>query len=276
MLTYVPGNHDMSMSSGDQDWPQKFAAAFPGVRFLADGVYRSGRLVAEHGNRYCLFNSSDTWTNPPSLLPLGYFISRLVAYKVSQTGTEEDFHEILERFVRKFKDDPNFIKALFVAIAQDAGLSEASNIDLTGIGGFPASVGDIGTLYGLLIDNWKQSRPDIDWKLALIGDSVGDLSLAADHIYFSLFGSDQDIVIFGHTHRADLRKHYILAAAPGVPDIHVDLPCRAIYANSGTWVDTAALSCTYVETEIDAAAERHYVRVKGYPDQVLQEGFVKL
>lgn len=67
-----------------------------------------------------------------------------------------------------------------------------------------------------------------------------------------------------------------MAMAPEVKDIHVDLPCRAIYANSGTWVDTAELSCTYVEAQIDADAGRHYVRVMAYPDKILQEGFVKL
>ncbi len=96
-------------------------------------------------------------------------------------------------------------------------------------------------------------------------------------VYFSLFGSDQNIVIFGHTHTADLKKSYILEEAPAVSNIHLDLPCRSIYVNSGTWVDSAPY-CTYVETREDAAAGRHNVRLLSYSPSrtLLQEGFVKL
>ncbi len=65
--------------------------------------------------------------------------------------------------------------------------------------------------------------------------------------------------------------------APAVENIHLDLPCRSIYVNSGTWVDSAPY-CTYVETQEDAAAQRHNVRLLSYyPSKtLLQEGFVKL
>jgi UDP-2,3-diacylglucosamine pyrophosphatase LpxH len=281
-LTYVPGNHDMTLSIADPAGTHQFMkTAFPGIHNgsdpgLADGVYRSGKLAAEHGNRYTLFNASDTWTNPPSLLPIGYFISRLVAYKVSRTGTAEDFHDILRKFIMKLKGNLNFVKDLFDAVAQDAGLNDASPIDMKGIAGFPGTVGGIGSLYEQLIEEWKKHRPDIDWEMAVIGD-VGDLHPAAIHVYFSIFGSGQNIVIFGHTHKADLKKSYILEMAPAVENIHLDLPCRSIYVNSGTWVDSAPY-CTYVETQEDATAQRHNVRLLSYyPSKtLLQEGFVKL
>jgi hypothetical protein len=141
----------------------------------------------------------------------------------------------------------------------------------------PTKVGQISTMYGQLIENWeKNDRNKIGWETATIADT-GDLSWAADRVYFSIFGSDQNIVIFGHTHKADLKKSYILEAAPDVQNIHLDLPCRSIYANSGTWVDGAPY-CTYVETQEDSAAGRHYVQVLAYhPSKtLLQEGFVEL
>jgi len=277
ILTYVPGNHDMTLSTTNPAGNQQFMEnTFPGIHYLADGVYRRGRLVAEHGHRYCLFNAADPWTNPPLLLPLGYFISRLVAHKFMTTGTDEDPVNILRKFIIQLKDSLNFIKDVYEAVAKDAGLKDADPMDMAGISGFPATVGAIGTLYDLLIDNWRQKRSDIDWKTAMYGDGAGDLSPAASHIYFFFSGSDQNIVIFGHTHKADLVKHYILEAAPGVPNIHLDLPCRAIYANSGAWVDAAPF-CTYVETKEDAEAGRHFVRVLNYPgNTLLQEGFVKI
>jgi hypothetical protein len=201
ILTYVPGNHDLTLASTELAETQKFMETnFPGIRYSSDpnlpyGVYRSGTLIAEHGNRYALFNAPDTWTNPPSFLPIGYFISRLVAYKVSQSGAQEDFHDILKNFVIQFKDSPNFIKDLFVAVAQDAGLNENDPVNMNGILGFPVTVAAIGLLYEELIEDWQRERPDIDWKMALVGD-VGDLYLAAMHNYFSIFGSDHNIVLF--------------------------------------------------------------------------------
>jgi hypothetical protein len=129
VLTHVPGNHDMPFSTaGLADTKAFMDKTFPGINYICDpdlpaGVYRSGKLVAEHGNRYCLFNAPDPWTDAPSFPPIGYFISRLVAYKVSKTGTTQDFHDILKNFIVQLLKRPNFVKDLFEAIAEDAELS---------------------------------------------------------------------------------------------------------------------------------------------------------
>ena len=119
--------------------------------------------MAEHGNRFCLFNSPDTWTNKSSFLPLGYFISRLVAYKLSNTGTDENYHVILRKFVLEYLESPNFIKDIFLAIKDDAKLETDDLINTTGFSGFPPTVGAIGTFYENLIENWEQNRKDIGW-----------------------------------------------------------------------------------------------------------------
>jgi len=281
ILSYVPGNHDMALFTNDQDGNQTFMKKnFPGIRYHDNGVYCRGRLVAEHGHRYCLFNASDSWDNLPSLLPMGYFLSRMVAYKVSTTGIPEDYYDILINLIDLYKNYPNFVESLYEAFRKDAGLKKRSRIKMTGIGGFPATVGAIGSRYEHLIPYWKQNRPDIPWGLALSGEGLRNLSLAADYIYFSLFGSTQNIVIFGHTHVWDLKRHPFLAAAPKKQVIRFKLPCRAIYANCGTWIDSTPSCpriCTYVETREDAAAGRHYVRVLDFPDKnVLGHGYVNL
>ncbi|MCG2772952.1 MAG: metallophosphoesterase [Desulfobacterales bacterium] len=280
ILSYVPGNHDMAFSGADLAEAKQFmASVFPGIRYSCDpdlpvGVYRSGKIVAEHGNRYCLFNAPDTWTNQPSFLPLGYFISRLVAYKVSKTGTNEDFHDILKIFIQQYWESQNFIRDIFIAVAANATLNTDDPINMTGTSGFPPTVGDIGTFYEGLIENWGQNHPDISWRSAALNDGLGDLSQAAIKAYFSTLGSDQNIIIFGHTHRAVLKSD-ILEPAPGGPDKLVDLPCPAIYANCGTWVDS--VESTYVETQEDADTGRHHVRLWTYPDKTLRgEAFVEL
>lgn len=282
-LSYVPGNHDMSMASGDIILTKSFMqSTFPGIHFICDGnlplgAYRRGKLVAEHGDRYCLFNAPDRWRSPASFLPLGYFLARAVAYKVAKTGREEDFLVILANFIEQFKDSPNLVKDLFEAVAADADIPKNLPFDMGHIAGFqtPVTVDSIGEQYENLIENWENTPGNINVLTAMIGD-VGDLSPAATLTYFSIFGSDTNIAIFGHTHKADMTKHFILAAVPERLDIHIDLPCRAIYANSGTWVDSAQY-CTYVETEEDEERKRHYVRVMAYPSKMcLQESFVKL
>jgi len=276
-LSYVPGNHDMAFSTTDLAGTKQFMETrFPEIRYICDpdlptGVYRSGKLVAEHGNRYCLFNAPDTWTKQPSFLPIGYFISRLVAYKVYTTGTPEDFHDILKKFIMQLIKRPNFVQDLYEAIAKDAGLADTDIIEMNGIASFPGTitVGGISAIYGQLIQNWESDPNRIGWEIAAREDA-GDLALAANHI---LFSSGQDIVVFGHTHVPTLKRIFLGEPLEEGVDIHLDLPCHAIYANSGTWVDS--VKSTYVETQEDAG--RQYVRLWNYPSKtLLREAFVEL
>lgn len=146
-LSYLPGNHDMSACRKDIAATKEFInSTFPGINFICDdnqptGVYRAEKLVAEHGNMYCLFNAPDTWTNPDSsFLPLGYFISRLVAYKMAQTGQSEDYLDILRKYIHEHEVKPNFIYDLFLAVADDAELDETKNIDMENISGFGPAI----------------------------------------------------------------------------------------------------------------------------------------
>ena len=88
-VTYVTGNHDLlSFQQNNTKTLNKF---FPGMTVVSDepglGAYaRDGVLYAEHGHRYDLFNSPDTWSHPGSHLPLGYFIARSVATQSAREG----------------------------------------------------------------------------------------------------------------------------------------------------------------------------------------------
>jgi UDP-2,3-diacylglucosamine pyrophosphatase LpxH len=265
IVSYVPGNHDMTLSTTDPDRKQKFMKEkFPDISYLADGVYRCGRLVAEHGHRYSLFNAADEWTKKCSPLPLGYFISRLVAHKNFNNREYEDFLKILRKFIDQSyqlfikppKKHLNLVHAVYEAVVRYAGSNDSATIEMIGIADSPApTVGAIGTLYSGLLENWISSDR-ISWEKALIGDK--DLSLAAEWIC-SL--PDYNIIIFGHTHEWCLGR---------ICDF------QAIYANCGAWVDTAPC-CTYVETQEDLAEKYHYVRVRRYPNKkVLSEDYITL
>src|SRR5208283_2040173 len=142
-FVYIPGNHDMAMDiAGISATKQFMENNFRGIHFICDsavpwGKYTAGTLAAEHGNHYCLFNAPDIWTVPKdTFLPLGYFISRIAAYNVSKTGTEDDSLDVLAKFFKDFKEDKDSIEAIFEAITQVARLNQNSRIDLTGVPGY--------------------------------------------------------------------------------------------------------------------------------------------
>lgn len=282
-LAYVPGNHDMCMHTVDILQTKGFMeSVFSGIRFFCDikvpvGIYNVGTIAAEHGHRYGLFNAPDIWTNPVSFLPLGYFITRVITYKVSTVGTGDDPRKIFIKFLKDFMVNPEFIEDMFLAIAADANLKSDSVIDLSGIAGYAGSktVAEIGKDYTNRIRNWKNTRGQINIATAIMGD-ITNLSLAASDAYFNHFGNNANIVIFGHTHIPIMDCHDLDPEA-NPADHGSDEPWHYIYANSGTWVDASEYGCTYVETEEMPDKKRHYVRVKTYPGKTIgYEGFVAM
>lgn len=284
-LAYVPGNHDMALDvAGIAATKQFLEAQFPGIRFFCDnlrpwGVYGVGTIAAEHGNRYCLFNAPDKRTKPGSFLPLGYFISRVIAHKVLDTGHGEDPLAIFIRFLKEYEDKPEFIRDMFIAIAKDAKLKLRDFVNLAGVPGYPdkMTVNKVGTLFSGLISTWDQEPGNVKVPTAIMGD-LGSLFHAASETYFRI-GSHVNVVIFGHTHRPVLtRSHYQTATGGHNGGDSPNTPCRTIYANAGTWVDKAESGCTYVETEDVPGQKRLYVRVKGYPGNKViadYEGFME-
>ncbi len=286
-LTYVPGNHDMAISPADiPETRQFFEDSFQGMNFICEdtmplGIYKNGIIVAEHGNRYGLFNSPDILSNSgASFLPLGYFISRLDTYKVCERGCPHSFWDILFKFGKELMEgNTDFVEDVFLSTAQDCGLGDGS-IDVNGLPGYDDQatlpIADIANRFSQIATNWGQI-PGTENIPALEAAENDQLSLfpAAKAVYFQ--GDSQfKVVIFGHTHNAEMQPIY---KNPGNPNFiqNKDEPFRAVYANSGTWIDDTKHGCTYVETEEDG--NRLYVRVKGYPSQrVIDncEGFVEI
>ena len=282
-LAYVPGNHDMAMDPpGISAVNQFMVQNFPGIRLFCDGkspcgVYSVGTLAAEHGHRFCLFNAPDDWTNPADFLPLGYFISRVVAFNSLNAATAPNPRKIFFDFLQEFMHRPDFVQDMFLAIAQSAGLSPTAQIKVDGVPGYtnPVTVEDIGKRFRNLISDWEHVPGNPGAPAAIMGD-LGNLYYAAANTYFRP-GSHVNVAIFGHTHDPVMGKSYFdgdvksdNAPPPG------ETPCRTIYANCGAWVDSAEKGCTYVEVEDAPDQSRLYVRVVGYPGKnCIDEAFVE-
>jgi UDP-2,3-diacylglucosamine pyrophosphatase LpxH len=276
-LAYVPGNHDMSLDKNDiAATKQILENTFPGIRFFCNstiplGSYNVGTLAAEHGDRYCLFNAPDPGSKLNTFLPIGYFISRVVAYKVKNNGYKQNPRQIFIDFLKKYIGHPHLIEAVFGAIAKDAGLTPKSKIILKNIPGCPdtMTIKEIGQSFSNLVQRWDNTPGNINTSTAILSD-LGYLYYAASSVYFSHFNPNIDIVIFGHTHVQKIKRNPIDPAQDSSKD-----PCYSIYANCGTWVDKCKDGCTYVETERIPSESRHYVRVKGYPGNALiDDGYV--
>jgi len=172
---------------------------------------------------------------------------------------------------------PDFVEDMFKAIAQDAGLKPGDIVKLNAVPGFPdtMTVDAIGKRFSNLIQNWTNTPGNINLAAATVGD-LENLSCAASLAYFDHFGSNTNIVIFGHTHIPVMDPRDLDPQADPAAHASND-PWSYIYANCGSWVDGSEYGCTYVETEEDANSGRHYVRLKSYTSKtVIREQFVRL
>ena len=285
ILTYVPGNHDMALSTKD---PARDPAIY------GDRLSRDSRWFrSQPAQRGVPQREIGGGTRQP-LLPFQCFrhldepavvtSHRLLHFPYGdlQSLQDRDHQKVSstpwKNSLRTLIDSDNFVKDVFDSVARDAGLNGTDPVDMDGIAGFPAhSSGEIGSLYERLIRELEENTAGYRLENQQCSETSEISILRQSRSTFPSLVQDQNIVIFGHTHKADLRKSYILEEAPEVENIHLDLPCRSIYANCGTWVDSAPY-CTYVETQEDAAAKPPLCAAPElYPTKtVLQEGFVEL
>jgi hypothetical protein len=283
-LTYVPGNHDMAMDTdGIATTSDLVKTTFPGIHFTCDdtvplGTYHNGIIAAEHGNRYCLFNAPDSLSNSgASFLPLGYFISRMIAYKVTTTGYTQNPLSIFIDFLKEhWKGQPGFEKDLFLAIADNCGLTDQSDIQLDGLPGYTTmKVGDIADRFSSIYSNWGQvpGAGHVGAADAVLSELEESLYTAAAATYFNTY-SPYRVVIFGHTHIPAMEPNNIQS---GVQSDNAPDPSQTafdtIYANSGTWIDNSSNGCTYVETEGATDQGPLWVRVKTYPGDIVMPGY---
>ena len=269
-FTYVPGNHDMLLTEAI------FQTLFPngvwqgGVQ--GTGVYYPEPGIAcEHGHNYDVFNAPDMMTTPGSLLPPGYFITRIYATKNLMTAALQSAR------VQRTAQEVEYVAAFDVAVVA----IDVPNLDLdtpqivTGVDGYTQtySVNSGRDIYTPTIGpDWQQRqvnngvyRPDL-FETGLLNASglfwFGTLEESATTQYF--LPERAKIAVFGHTHRAMIRKNVWTA--------------ERIYANAGTWIDDKyvaadALGRTCVVINSSAASGSEIDAVTVY--QCQQDGSLK-
>ena len=219
--------------------------------------------LRNNGSSYCLFNAPDPFSNREHNLPLGFFITRVVADYAARTGKQISSLDVLADAVKKLLHHDEFAKAVFASIVEGCNLSGKSVIKMNGIDDYMKGivVSDVERIFAGIFEEWEKFRPMNVTKEEAVIDDCGHLGMAAVIRYFHRKG-EPDIVIFGHTHQAVIHGTLLLDEGKGrVREFDKSLiPSRHIYANTGTWIN--GKPCTFVETLLDEG--RHHVNLKRY------------
>ncbi|TKJ32506.1 MAG: hypothetical protein CEE38_23085 [Planctomycetes bacterium B3_Pla] len=285
-VVYLPGNHDMGVT-GDLIKENFHGMTFGGLT-LHNSVYRTSRLRAEHGSAHAMFNAPPVRYGAGTQLPLGYFISRIVATKARDTGDAERHYWSYADDLLEMVGPQKMAACVFEAVLEEAGLDEATKIVMPKKNGKAKSkddkktgkaksattgqskkknneddqkvcvtAGEIKERYANLYDRWEEYNGRGAGFRAVMAE-IGLLGRVADRLCTQ---GDTNIVVFGHSHDCKLDKD-----AWFVKD--------RIYANCGTWCDEKK-KCTWVESQKDRDNNRHVVRImkwnKGKPKKLKEK-----
>lgn len=264
-VSYVPGNHDMLIKSG------QLSKILPGINAIIDpgvtgkGIYKSGSIYAEHGSFYDLFNAPDTYDTLQGAthhLPVGYYVARSQAEGVVNghpVSKYSIFKEIKALWKNWNKKDP-LVTNIYDAIASLSD-TQKKNMVMSGLDGIDNNVAntiDVTNSYGNVFDEWDKHMSDyVNASIAVTG-ATGMLRPAALLKYYSF--SSNNIALFGHTHEAEIKSIWFLETDESneilriardithpdqnsalekllkLPETDESGKSSFIYINTGTWI----------------------------------------
>jgi UDP-2,3-diacylglucosamine pyrophosphatase LpxH len=237
-LIYVPGNHDMLLTQ------EIITEIIPGVIWMGDsaglGHYSpSGEMIMEHGHRYDFFNCPQPFVKPGHILPPGYFVSRMDAEGLLESGSHKrkETNSVGSDFEFKaaWAASMEYLKikyALQVA-------SDSANILMRGVDNYavPFSFNGARDMYaGNIEEVWPatQIRNAVPVSMpvlaAIINGNVDLYQAAAGQFMQTQSPVKYKIVAFGHTH------------IPMVKVYPAGNNYTGIYANTGSWVNAELTS----------------------------------
>jgi len=256
-VTYVPGNHDLTLTAANID------LLLPGINQARDnelglGTYTPDdfpQLAIEHGHRYNFFCAPDMLSNqdiaPGTILPPGYFFTRIAALHSRQKCTQN--LDIIPIVTPNSNGDQsqNLLYIYSQIWSWALGYLPINNkfdenIIITKLNGFTGtySVNDLlpyqttsggeikVNLFNGSQDSWETRQSNNNVAVHIASDHAIKYANSADETdsqaitqYFMNPNSDIRIVVFGHNHRATIIPSYNYKGQ------------KSIYANSGTWID---------------------------------------
>jgi UDP-2,3-diacylglucosamine pyrophosphatase LpxH len=263
-VTYVPGNHDLLINSED------IQSIMPGISEARDvrglGAYTPPNfpeVIIEHGHRYNFYCAPDysnqSLTQTDSILPPGYFFTRMATSSVIQGRPtlnvtfppveQNEMGEIQFLYFLYW----NVWKGLITDFPVKEGLDE--KVINTGIDGFSDfyAITDVlpyqnsendyidVNLYKGIIETWDERQNKNLVPVKIPTDEAILKGAFASHLddqsyvqFFDNPDSDKRIVIFGHSHEARVVTSFN------------EKQEKNVYVNSGTWIDKNECTMTFV------------------------------
>jgi len=209
---YLNGNHDMHVTEEDLSSIKK-----NGKKIQCIKEYRSGGLFAVHGHNHAMFNAIDQLNDPGRGLPLGYFISRMLAGDDSYTSPGailQYVDDLLEAAITTQTISESVIEAMMEHTKKHP--QEQFKMPE---GRQPVSIEHVKRQYAGLYEKWVE-KFGYRYALKAISGEMGSLGWFADRICKK---RDFKVVVMGHTHDSEFDK---------------DTPIfgkERIYINSGYW-----------------------------------------
>jgi len=260
LVTYVPGNHDLTISE------ENIELILPGINQVRDQALGLGTyspkgypaIAIEYGHRYNYFCAPDPLSNqdvaPGTILPPGYFFTRIAAQHVVQNCWESDnqvpvinpnadilgnesqkslyaYYRLWENVVDRLFPIENTLDEKFIVTHVNGFTDTYAVLDVLPFqknADGPISV----NLYSGAQDTWAERcalnevAVDIPVMDAISNAaSTEETDRMAEIQYFKNPESNKKIVVFGHTHEAKLISSENLNGE------------KTVYVNSGTWID---------------------------------------
>lgn len=203
-LFYINGNHDFDLQE------RIIKKAIPRIKPIK--YYRTGRVYAEHGHRFDIYNKPDYITDPAYGRPIGYFISRLVSTIEGGGYGILDLPTYIDDIIEAALTSQNIFSSIIEGLSERAKMKDAETIRMPKDQKSP-SISELKERFQKLSEIYSHSQmiSDLYQRRYLHGP--------ADRLCSKY---DYNIVIFGHTHNATIDKDFFL-----VED--------RIYANTGSW-----------------------------------------
>jgi UDP-2,3-diacylglucosamine pyrophosphatase LpxH len=253
---YLKGNHDMTIDKGSIS-----NLGDGNITFLDKYKTRDG-LYAEHGHRFSMYNARDC----AHTLPIGYYISRLQATVDKGTaGAPQRWQETFKgapESMTKLSLDQVYIDAPLHYYRLKLSLDDNSKIEEIGAG--EIDFGGVREKYEDLPGRWKECDITTLWESAEL--EIGkDLTQEAKRIANS--GNGTKLIVFGHTHRAQLEPIFRPDIGPVEEPVLTPI---AIYANCGSWCERNA-EYAYIVDDYDEAGH-HTVTRMSWPEKKTEGG----
>jgi UDP-2,3-diacylglucosamine pyrophosphatase LpxH len=294
LVTYVPGNHDLTITAANVE------SILPGINQVRDteqglGTYspdKYPKIAIEHGHRYNFFCAPDPISNqdiaPGTILPPGYFYTRIaVLHVIQDRPTPVDTVPVVTQNISGdvsqnllfvyWKIWSGALKNYTIANKFDEKIIVTNINGFTGVYTvkdllpFQAIAGGVidVKLFKGIQDTWnlRQTRNHVAVNIpiaqAIAGSAKSSESeFQAKNQYFLNPKSDVRIVIFGHTHDAKI-----------ITSVDHNGQ-KAIYANSGTWIDENLVAPTkmnfvVITPQNEDASSQTFVKLYNFEKEII-------